>query len=533
MSRREAMNMGCEARHSRTALVLALIVAFVSASRTSSSARALSYSIDLGGATTPFPHVWEECVGSGHAALSLRADWRAALTRAHTELGFKRVRFHGVFNDDMNVMLPTGVSFFNIDSTYDFLFSLGMAPFVELGFSPAAIATGNATIFHYKGIISPPQLDSWSQLVSSFASHLTDRYGADATEALWFEVWNEYNCGFLEAADPRLAYYAIYNATALALKGVNPKLRVGGPVTCQSADIPAFLTFASKNSIPVDFVSTHIYPTDPAVKLGQIYPILNDTANRVRNSPFPNVPLIYSEFNDGLFGTPPFHDMPFAATWMVRTMAELDAGDCVFGCFFFLMFDLRSVVPFLSWWTFSDVFEEAGMAAQEFDKPTTTGWGLLSASGIAKPVYRAFQLLHQAGDLRLAVVPMGGETQSPDVGILALTGKENALHLLLFNSHWPTDVAPAVNASFTLRLSNGGKDMVFNATRVDDSNANAPQVWRNEGRPLYLKPADVARYNAASELQFELVKCRAVSDNECEISNLHVPVNGLLVLVSE
>jgi hypothetical protein len=39
-----------------------------------------------------FAHRWEESVGSGHAALSLRADWRSALKQTSQELGFKRVR---------------------------------------------------------------------------------------------------------------------------------------------------------------------------------------------------------------------------------------------------------------------------------------------------------------------------------------------------------------------------------------------------------------------------------------------------------
>ena len=43
--------------------------------------------------TSSFAHHWEECVGSGHASLTLRADWRAHLTRARRDLGVKRTRF--------------------------------------------------------------------------------------------------------------------------------------------------------------------------------------------------------------------------------------------------------------------------------------------------------------------------------------------------------------------------------------------------------------------------------------------------------
>jgi hypothetical protein len=41
----------------------------------------------------------EECVGSGHATLGLRQDWRAHLLRAHLDIGFQHVRFHGILDD--------------------------------------------------------------------------------------------------------------------------------------------------------------------------------------------------------------------------------------------------------------------------------------------------------------------------------------------------------------------------------------------------------------------------------------------------
>ncbi len=275
-----------------------------------------SYVVDFAAATTPFPHAWEECVGSG----------RAALQQAHTDLGVKRVRFHGVFDDDMNVALPTGTSFYNVDNTYDFLFSIGMAPFVELGFSPVSMSTNNRTTFHYKANISPPQVDKWTALVSDFAAHLVERYGAATAESLLFEVWNEYNCGFLNATDPRQAYYDLYSVTALALKKAHPKLQVGGPATCMSQEVDLFLQHCHANNLPVDFVTTHIYPTDPAIVNGRIGSTLRATTAQVANSAFPNAPLLYSEFNDGLFGNPAYHDMPFAASWMVKTMSSLDGG---------------------------------------------------------------------------------------------------------------------------------------------------------------------------------------------------------------
>lgn len=48
-----------------------------------------------------YPHLWEMCVGSSHAAMGLRQDWRDHLRAARNDLGFKFVRFHGLLDDDM------------------------------------------------------------------------------------------------------------------------------------------------------------------------------------------------------------------------------------------------------------------------------------------------------------------------------------------------------------------------------------------------------------------------------------------------
>ena len=52
----------------------------------------------------PNDRYWQFCVGSCHAALALRADYQQQLKRVHDELGFKRVRFHGLFDDDMHII---------------------------------------------------------------------------------------------------------------------------------------------------------------------------------------------------------------------------------------------------------------------------------------------------------------------------------------------------------------------------------------------------------------------------------------------
>jgi xylan 1,4-beta-xylosidase len=102
----------------------------------------LTYFCDLAEPTTPFPHFWEHTVGSDHARVALRADWQQQLKRAHDELGFRHVRFHGLLSDDLGTVVRDDkkllYSFFNSDQIFDYLLSIGMRPFVELSFMPAA-----------------------------------------------------------------------------------------------------------------------------------------------------------------------------------------------------------------------------------------------------------------------------------------------------------------------------------------------------------------------------------------------------------
>jgi hypothetical protein len=64
----------------------------------------------------------------------------------------------------------------------------------------------------------------------------------------------------------------------------------------------------------------------------------------------------------------------------------------------------------LSWWTFTDVFEEGGLPTTEFQDI----YGLMTYHGIPKPGWRAFQLLHShAGTHRVPTTVSKPNVQVP------------------------------------------------------------------------------------------------------------------------
>ncbi|MDP8982560.1 MAG: beta-xylosidase, partial [Acidobacteriota bacterium] len=130
-----------------------------------------------------FPHFWEHTVGGGHAPLALRADWQAQMLRCHQELGFQHIRFHALLSHEIGTLLCEENQllylFFNADQIVDFLLSIGMRPFVELSFMPAALASGSTTVFRYRGNVTPPKdYDQWAALIQKLVEHWVARYGA-------------------------------------------------------------------------------------------------------------------------------------------------------------------------------------------------------------------------------------------------------------------------------------------------------------------------------------------------------------------
>ncbi|HVI72596.1 MAG TPA: hypothetical protein VM656_14075, partial [Pyrinomonadaceae bacterium] len=182
----------------------------------------LTFFCDLAEATTPLPHFWEHTVGSDHAPMALRDDWQRDLKRAHDELGFRHVRFHGLLSDDVGIVAGEKAhSFVNVDRIFDFLLSIGMRPFVELSFMPTALASGSKTVFHYKANVTPPKnYKKWATLIEQLVGHLIERYGESEVSEWLFEVWNEPNLKAFWRGTQR-DYFRLYRHTTEAIKKIS------------------------------------------------------------------------------------------------------------------------------------------------------------------------------------------------------------------------------------------------------------------------------------------------------------------------
>jgi xylan 1,4-beta-xylosidase len=443
----------------------------------------VQFSCRLSDKSVALPHFWEHTIGSGHAPLALRADWQRQLRECHEQLGFRHTRFHGLLSDEMGTLMDERdqlrYSFFNADQICDFLLSIGMKPFVELSFMPWAISTGSKTVFHYGANVTPAKdYAQWAKLIGKLATHWVERYGINEVSAWFFEVWNEPNLkAFWTGA--QADYFKLYRFTAQAIKEVDDRLQVGGPATANNEWITEFLEFCEKNNVPADFVSTHHYPTDALGTIGEdtetqlahsqrsiLREWAQETHRKARGKP-----LYYTEWNSSSNPRDHLHDEPYTAAVIVKTMMEA-----------------RGLVQGYSFWTFTDIFEENYMPATAFQG----GFGLLTLQGVAKPSYRAFELLHRLG---VDELPVDGAHETVDVWVVR--GRD-AVTVLLTNHALPRH--PIESESVHVQLAGLLSPRNVFIERIDDDHANAKRLWIEMGKPTLPTSREVEQLQVASQI---------------------------------
>jgi xylan 1,4-beta-xylosidase len=357
-----------------------------------------SITIDAQAAATPFPHFWEQTFGSGRAILALRESYREDLRAVKKVADIRYVRFHAILHDEVGVYNVDNhgdpvYNFAYVDQIYDGLLKNGVRPFVEISFMPKKKAFNPDALhpFWYKQNVSPPKsMEFWDDLMKHFAQHLVDRYGIDEVSQWYFEVWNEPNIDFWNGIPRDRSYFDLYAHTARALKSVSTRLRVGGPATAAAAWVSDFLKFTAENHVPVDFVSTHGYADDTTLDLfgrdldipmdERVCRAVEKVHNEIKQSSTPDMPLFWTEWN--VQGMKESRDTIFVGPGLANTIRQCDG-----------------MVNMMSWWTFSDVFEEGG----PISRPFVGMFGLRAKGGINKPSYYAYGLLHELGDQRIAI----------------------------------------------------------------------------------------------------------------------------------
>ncbi|WP_456313429.1 GH39 family glycosyl hydrolase [Pseudomonas shirazensis] len=343
--------------------------------------------------------MFKECIGAGRANEGLRADWQQQLAMTKKECDFKYIRMHGLLSDDMAVYREDSkgnpeYNYQYIDILFDFLISIKMKPFVELGFMPNALASGKETIFWWKGNVTPPKdYKKWEDLIRNLTQHFKERYGDEEVKTWYFEVWNEPNLtpGFWTGTQAE--YFKLYEYAARGIKAVNPLYKVGGPATAGAGWVPETIDFCAKNNVPLDFISTHTYGVNQGYldEFGTSGTVLSKddssisgdvikSRNQISNSANPKLELHYTEWSSSYTPADPIHDSYHSAAYILQKLKQVG-----------------NAANSMSYWVFTDIFEEPGPRFTPFHG----GFGLLNTQGIKKPAYFSYAFLNKLGETEL------------------------------------------------------------------------------------------------------------------------------------
>jgi len=465
----------------------------------------------------PFKNNATYCVGTGRMGLALQKEYIDHLKVVQQSINFKYIRGHGLFSDDVGIYREETVdgesrTFYNftyLDRIIDSYLENNIKPFLELGFMPEKLKTGEQTIFYWKGNVTPPSsYEKWAELIEATLTHLIERYGRKEVITWPIEVWNEPNIAFW--AGTMEEYFKLYEYSAKAVKKVDPRIKVGGPAICGVETekwLRSFFEHCINNNLPLDFITRHCYTVGQPTRKGQFmyheiyhptYMIeeLKETREIMADYPqIANMPLHITEFNSSYVPVCPVHDTTFHAAYIARILSE--AGE---------------YADSYSYWTFSDVFEE-------FDVPRSVfhgGFGMVAFNSIKKPVFYTFEFFANAGK----------ELLYRDENLI-VTKDDGRYVIIGWNWHDESE-NNSEPQSYVLSLPSMGQQAILIKKQVGGDNANPLQTWSNLGKPRSLnKEQTKILLSSAEPLQTD---AKLLEENGCYKVELTIPCNHLCML---
>jgi len=432
-----------------------------------------------------FRRVAEFGFNTCHAGTVMRSDVQAQMERSHRELGMRYWRCHGTLSDGIGILdrdRPTrDFTFSGLKRVLDAGLRAGVRPFFELSFMPSVLARDpSQTITQYRGVTSPPkQFGAWGKLISALMGFLEETYGVTELRKWYFEVWNEPNIPFWQGT--RDEYFELYRRAALAIKKADAKLRVGGPATARGDWVTEFLSFGQTSRTPIDFLSTHIYPSDVAFvdsAIGEVELLgagfLHSHFRRVRrevDALRPGLPIIWGEWNSSAGPLAKNHDDCNNAALVCAALAGME--DYAEGSLF---------------WNLTDIYEEC----QFHFAPFHGGYGLYTVDDIPKSAARAFEFWRSLKGGRARIEGLPGTPARSAFATYEAETRETSI--LLWNHREPgTSPAP-----WRVSIQASPLRKTATVTAILPSQGSAHEAWLAMKEPLNLSPAQLLRLQKAS-----------------------------------
>jgi len=456
----------------------------------------------------PLNHPWTRCITVGRGYELLRADLQEHLRFLQKEFGYRYIRFHASFHDDVHVVerLPSGEIVYRwtqLDHIYDFLVDAGFDPIVEINPMPEALASGETTMFWYKKNITPPaDYDEWERFLRAYIEHTVERYGITRVRNWMFEVWNEPDLsGFWSGTMEQ--YYELYASCAKVLKTFDPALSVGGPATADPKKSLPFAVWCRDNGVPLDFLSYHSYPQNEACAFGSadesphtpgmhFVDVIQGTRKELHQQGFGDLPLVMTEWNTQSQGK----------NWTPKWVGNDNCNNLFSGaavCHLTQACDQDLDV--MGWWVASDVFEEGGPQVEPYGDRYQY-YGMLTIDGVPKANFHAFRFLNRMrGERHALPLPEG----SPATRGGIVTDEKSCSRALLWNCVFPYAEGEAWELDLDLPLTQALKDrdqVRVTLAQVREGQGSAYEAWQAMGSPPNLTRMEQDMLSARAQPAF-------------------------------
>lgn len=359
--------------------------------------------VDLNNNLGEIKNNWKNLITIGKAKEGLIDIVQKQIIEVQKNIGFKYIRFHGIFDDEMMVYHENedgSVEFnFNyVDRLLDFFKSVNLKPFIELSFMPSDLAKFKTkTLFYNKSITSPPKsYKKWAFMVNALVIHCIERYGLEEVKTWYFEVWNEPDIkDFWYGSEED--YYDLYEISYKVIKEVDESLKVGGPSISsltikQTKWLERYINYCIENKCEPDFISYHTYPNEVfnmnenfTHKKGLIIDentsylsdIIDIVKNKLQEYNLNNTELHLTEWNSTISHRDLTNDTLYKGSFIFKNILENMDKMSSFG-----------------YWALSDYMEELKLDKNVFHG----GLGLITNNNIKKTAYYAYELLNKLGD---------------------------------------------------------------------------------------------------------------------------------------
>ncbi|MBC7088414.1 MAG: helix-turn-helix domain-containing protein [Tissierellales bacterium] len=386
-----------------------------------------------------FKKPWENLITIGYSLEGLRKDIFDNIAKAQKEIGFKFLRFHGVFSDLLgiygeNIKGESYINFQEIDILFDLLMENKIKPFIELTFIPKKISMEQNGIFLWNDSVKNPyDISKWNNLIDKFIRHLIDRYGINEVKGWYFEVWNEPEIEGVFWDGSREEFFRFFENTFRTIKNISKDLKVDGVGNISfllfTDWVDDFYNYLKSRDIILDFYSFHVYSIDLVeeiqdfkslkkeieingsdsarykAKLGDsnnINDYIDYTLNRVNAlKGFTKNEYWITEFNSSTLPNDLLHDTVFMSSFLVKNYI-----------------DNFHKVDGIGYWTLTDLNNELSIKKALFHG----GFGLITYNGIPKASYNAYILMHE----------LKGEVIDKNENYIVLKDAEN-IYLLFHN----------------------------------------------------------------------------------------------------